>query len=106
MPSRSAGSKIEKPGFRPSAFASLRTIFKPSAWKVEIVTFGASSPLPCALSSACARSRISRAALLVKVMATIRAGSTPASIRWAILAVMTRVLPLPAPASTSSGPSR
>jgi hypothetical protein len=33
-------------------------------------------------------------------------GSVPCSIRCAILAVMTRVLPLPAPASTSNGPSQ
>ena len=102
--SRSAGSKIEKPGFKPSAFASLRTILRPSAWNVAIVTRPAASDLSCALSSACARSRISRAALFVNVIATIFAGSMPCSIRCAIFAVMTRVLPLPAPASTSSGP--
>ncbi len=88
----------------PIARASLRRIFSPSEWNVAIVTLPASSPLPCAFSSACARSRISRAALLVKVIATINEGSTPCSIRCAIFAVMTRVLPLPAPASTSSGP--
>ena len=103
--SRSAGSKMEKPGFNPAALASMRRIFNPSAWNVATTTFAASPPLPCDLSSACARSRISRAALLVNVIAKIFAGSTPRSIRCAILAVMTRVLPLPAPASTSSGPS-
>ena len=52
------------------------------------------------------RSRISPAALFVKVIARIACGSTPASpIRRATRCVRTRVLPLPAPASTSSGPS-
>ena len=53
-----------------------------------------------------ARSRISAAALLVKVMAAMRLGSQPAWIRRAILCVMTRVLPEPAPASTRQGPCR
>src|SRR5690606_17036481 len=51
------------------------------------------------------RSRISPAALLVKVTAKIRSAGTPsASISRAIRAVSTRVLPEPAPASTSIGP--
>ena len=49
---------------------------------------------------------ISSAALLVKVMARISNGPTPWSwIRWAMRWVSTRVLPDPAPATTSSGPS-
>jgi len=49
--------------------------------------------------------RISLAALLVKVTATMPPGGMPAcrtshAMRW----VMTRVFPEPAPASTSSGP--
>ena len=52
------------------------------------------------------RSRISPAALLVKVIARMASGATPPSpIRRATRWVSTRVLPLPAPASTSSGPS-
>ena len=39
----------------------------------------------------------------MNVIATMRCGSTPRATRCAIFAVMTRVLPLPAPASTSSG---
>ena len=51
-------------------------------------------------------SRISAAALLVKVMAKILQGATPKSpTRWAIRWVSTRVLPEPAPANTSKGPS-
>src|SRR5512138_3413158 len=52
------------------------------------------------------RSRISAAALLVNVIARMLDGATPWSIRWAIRCVSTRVLPDPAPATTSSGPSR
>src|SRR5687768_4770745 len=52
------------------------------------------------------RSFISRADLLVKVIAAMRrAGMRPDEIRCAIFSTMTRVLPLPAPASTSRGPS-
>jgi hypothetical protein len=52
------------------------------------------------------RSRISCAALLVKVIARISPGrALPVRIRLAIRCVRTRVLPEPAPASTSSGPS-
>jgi hypothetical protein len=43
--------------------------------------------------------------LLVKVMARISNGDTPCSMRWAMRWVSTRVLPEPAPAMTSSGPS-
>src|SRR3546814_9073524 len=52
------------------------------------------------------RSRISFADLLVKVIAAMRlAGWRPVPIRCAIFSTITRVLPLPAPASTSSEPS-
>jgi len=52
------------------------------------------------------RVRISPAALLVKVTAKIRCAATPCCvIRCAIRAVSTRVLPDPAPASTSNGPA-
>src|SRR5690606_2641562 len=52
------------------------------------------------------RSRISFADLLVKVIAAMRlAGYRPVCTRCAIFSTITRVLPLPAPASTSMGPS-
>src|ERR1700694_4454287 len=52
------------------------------------------------------RLRISRAALLVNVTARISPGSArPCWISQAIRCVSTRVLPLPAPAKISSGPS-
>src|SRR5579884_2713452 len=53
-----------------------------------------------------ARSRISPAALFVNVIARISGGFTPtAARRCAIRCVRTRVLPEPAPAITSTGPS-
>ena len=52
------------------------------------------------------RSRISAAALLVKVMASTWPGCTPrAASRWAMRCASTRVLPEPAPATMSSGPA-
>ena len=51
------------------------------------------------------RSRISCAALFVKVIARISPGfALPVRMRCAMRCVSTRVLPEPAPASTSSGP--
>ena len=56
--------------------------------------------------SASTRSRISFAARLVKVTARIWLGQARfIASRSASLAVSTRVLPVPAPESTSSGPS-
>ena len=70
-------------------------------WKVSAQT--ARAWLPISFSS---RSRISFAALFVNVIARISFGFTPhAPIRCAIRWVSTRVLPEPAPAITSSGPS-
>ena len=51
------------------------------------------------------RSFISPAAFLVKVRARMRSGGTPSSIKYAIREVRTLVLPEPAPAIISSGPS-
>ena len=49
---------------------------------------------------------ISRAALLVKVTDRICEGNARRVARiWAMRVVSTRVLPVPAPASTSTGPS-
>ena len=72
-----------------------------AAWKVMIQARSAIGP-----SSATSRQRISAAARLVKVMARISCGLTPqARIRCTTRLVSTRVLPEPAPATTSSGPS-
>ena len=57
-------------------------------------------------TSASTRSRISFAALLVKVIARISLGRAwPVPTRCAMRWVSTRVLPEPAPARISSGPS-
>ncbi len=57
-------------------------------------------------SMSSSRVRISPAALFVNVIARISLGWTPtAAIRWTTRWVRTRVLPEPAPATTSSGPS-
>ncbi len=72
-----------------------------SAWKVPSHRPSAGWP-----RMAATRSRISRAALLVKVTARTWPGQARPVIRiWAKRVVSTRVLPVPAPASTSSGPS-
>ena len=58
-------------------------------------------------TSAPTRCFISSAALFVNVMARISNGLTPWSrMRWAMRCVSTRVLPEPAPATISRGPSR
>ena len=63
-------------------------------------------PSPALPTSTAMRSRISRAALLVKVTARICDGQArPVAMMWAMRVVSTRVLPVPAPASTSTGPS-
>jgi hypothetical protein len=99
MPVTSSLSRIENCGFRPSTAPSWRSMRTPSAWKVQTSTSFASRP-----TRLLARSRISAAALLVKVMAAMRFASSPAWIRRPILCVITRVLPDPAPASTRQGP--
>ena len=69
-------------------------------WNVDTHMRRATGP-----TSASTRSRISWAALLVKVMARISKGETPCSaISQAMRWVSTRVLPEPAPATMRSGP--
>ena len=70
-------------------------------WKVQAVIPCACSPIRDIILSF-----ISFAALLVKVIASISKGLTSfSSIKYAILCVITRVLPEPAPARISTGPS-
>src|SRR5574343_1404606 len=97
----SSVSRMENWAFRPSTDPSSRSRRTPRAWKVQISTSLVALP-----TNWRARSRISAAALLVKVMAAIRRGSNPAWIKRPILWVITRVLPEPAPASTKQGPDR
>jgi hypothetical protein len=68
-------------------------------WKVETHISRARRP-----TSSSTRSRISAAALLVKVIASTEPGwASRSEISQAIRRVSTRVLPEPAPATTSSG---
>src|SRR3954452_17658463 len=72
-----------------------------AAWNVITQRRRACSPI-----SSSRRTRISAAALFVNVIARISFGFTPSAlIRCATRYVSTRVLPEPAPAMTSSGPS-
>ena len=60
---------------------------------------------PAARAAAVSRSRISRAALRVKVQSSRFQGSTrPVAKRLAALTLMAVVLPEPGPANTSIGP--
>jgi cysteine-rich repeat protein len=79
---------------------SRRTISPPRAWKVLIHTSFEAGP-----TSWCSRSRISSEALLVNVTAAMARGGTPDRMSRSMRCVMTRVLPLPAPASTRAGPA-
>ena len=68
-------------------------------WKVETHILSARGP-----TSSETRRRISSAALLVNVMARIpQGGASPVASRWPMRRVSTRVLPEPAPATTSRG---
>ncbi|MDQ1137051.1 hypothetical protein QE410_001850 [Microbacterium sp. SORGH_AS 1204] len=68
-----------------------------AAWKVRADT--PDTP------SARRRPRISPAAFAVNVTAITRCGEyAPVSTPWAMRRVITRVLPVPAPASTHTGP--
>ena len=86
----------------PTSSAWRRSIFAPIEWKVPSHGMP-STASPMILPT---RSRISRAALLVKVTARISDGQARrVAIRCASRAVSAAVLPVPAPASTSTGPS-
>src|SRR3954454_15695106 len=80
--------------------ASRRRIRTHAEWNVDTHIFWATGP-----TRAATRCFISSAALLVKVMARIWKGETPSRISQAMRWVSTRVLPEPAPATISSGPS-
>ena len=85
----------------PIAAPSRRSTRAQSEWNVPIATSRACSP-----TRAMMRARISAAALLVNVTARICHGLTPSTpIRYATRWASTRVLPEPAPARMSSGPS-
>ena len=98
---QSSASNIEKLFFNGVCLSSKRNKFKPKVWNVET-----ESPFPSSLpKSLLTRSFISRAALLVNVIAVIRcAGIRHCFTKYAIFCVITEVLPEPAPASTNNGP--
>src|SRR6478735_8545309 len=90
---------MEKLDLKPTRSISLRRIRTQAEWKVETHMIRARLP-----TSASTRSFISAAALLVKVIARIEPGCALRSlISQAMRRVRTRVLPEPAPATTSSG---
>ena len=98
----SSVSRIVNPDLRPTSSTCRRRIFTPIEWNVPSHVMP-STPGPINLPI---RSRISRAALLVKVTARICDGQArPEAKMWAMRVVRTRVLPVPAPARTSNGPS-
>src|SRR3954452_8544841 len=89
---------MEKLERRPTFVASRRRIRTHAEWKVDTHIVSAAGPTRPAT-----RSRISPAALFVKVIARTCPGRTPrAASRYAIRCVSTRVLPEPAPAMISS----
>src|SRR3954468_825941 len=90
---------IWKPSERPASAEWIRSSRWARPWNVPIQRFRVGKP-----SSRSIRSRISAAALFVKVTASTCCAATPFTrITQAIRCTSTRVLPLPAPASTRVG---
>ena len=90
---------MEKLDLKPNLSISLRRIRTHAEWNVLTHITRARRP-----TSASTRSFISAAALLVNVIARIEPGwALRSEISQAIRRVSTRVLPEPAPATTSSG---
>src|SRR5579864_3176792 len=88
---------------RPALGASRRSRRAHSEWNVE--SHGCAGGTPARSSKSETRLRISSAALLVKVTARMDSAGTPRAMRLAMRKVIARVLPVPAPASSSTGPS-
>ena len=97
--SRSAGVTGAKNGSMPASSASSRRSRAQNAWKVE--THSSSHGVWMQVSS---RSRISAAAPFEKVSARMASAGVPSSTSQEKRSTSVRVLPVPAPASTSSGP--
>ena len=95
----SSASRIWKPSGRPASCACRRSSRCARPWKVPIHRWFTGMS-----SSSWTRPRISAAALLVNVTARMPSGETFSTwISQAIRCTSTRVLPLPAPATTSMG---
>ena len=95
---RSAPARIRKPGGTPIHRPSSRS--QPSAMEWNVPTAGAGAWIRSSI-----RSRISLAARSVKVMTRIDAGETPDATSRPNRSAMTAVLPVPAPATTRTGPA-
>src|SRR2546428_2277859 len=96
----SAGESTRSSPERPSSSANSRKTSSPRPWNVRMTA--SFSPIGVLMST---RSCISAAARSVKVTARIWCGLAAAeAMRCTIRAVSTWVLPVPAPATTSSGP--
>ncbi len=97
----SAPERTRSSPLRPSSSANSRNTSSPKPWKVLIAA--SLSPIGVLRST---RSCICAAAFSVKVTARISCGLAAAvAMRWTIRAVSTWVLPVPAPATTRSGPA-
>ena len=93
--------RMVKLDFRPTASAWMRRMRAPTEWNVPIHRLSTGR-----FRTASTRAFISRAALLVKVTAKTSWGlALPLNNRCARRVVSTRVLPVPAPANTNTGPS-
>ena len=99
MPSASPRSMMVKPLPRPRWWPYWRKRMLAVAWKVPPITRRQLWPV-----SWPARQSISWAARRVKVSSRMDSGGTSCSSRWAMRKTRVRVLPLPAPAMTKSGP--
>jgi hypothetical protein len=100
--SASSRSSTVKSREKPSTPACWRSSTCAAWWKVPPNIFRTSAKDPASSST---RRVISRAALLVKVSSSTPSGGTPRSSIRATRNVSVRVLPEPAPAMTSTGPS-
>ncbi|EHH08430.1 hypothetical protein MEA186_25804 [Mesorhizobium amorphae CCNWGS0123] len=99
----SSVSRMVKSDLSPASSAWRRSSLTPIEWKVPSQGMPSTLPSPIRKPMRCF---ISRAALLVKVTARIWEGNAlPVARMWAMRVVNTRVLPVPAPASTRTGPS-
>ena len=95
----SSPSRMVKAGGRPARAAWRRRSAAATAWNVPAVSARRSTP-----QAAAARAVICRAARRVKVSRTTDSGGVPVSTRWARVATMVRVLPVPAEAITRQRP--
>ena len=95
----SSSSRIVNPGLTPRGEPQRRRNLLQIEWKVPL-------QMPVTPETTrCARSSISRAARFVNVSSRMCSGGTPFSTKYATRCTSVRVLPVPAAASTSIGPS-